>query len=96
MALCTSCRTESHNLLEIFPGDNVDRKLPFCCDCVSMGAFELPFAPDRDLNPREVLQRVVRVNRAALNEVRAARADVSNLQARIEALEKALLIENEI
>lgn len=94
MASCTSCGIESRNLLEVFPGDNILRKLPFCTDCVSMGACELPFVFERGLKPPEILQRVVRVNRAALNEVRAARADVSNLEARIEMLEKTLRIEN--
>ena len=90
MAACTACGTESLNLIEIFPGENIGRKLPFCTECISMGAFELPFVADRNLEPQQVLQRVVRVNRAALNEVRAARADVTELRARLDALEQAM------
>ena len=90
MAACTSCGTESLNLVQIFPGENVGRKLPFCTECISMGAFELPFVADRNLEPQQILQRVVRVNRAALNEVRAARADVSELRDRLAALEQRL------
>lgn len=93
MDSCTACGITSQNVLQVFLNENAGRKLPFCSDCVSIGAYELPFVPDRSLSPRQVLQRVVRVNRAALNEVRAARADVSNLESRIKALEEALTLE---
>jgi hypothetical protein len=95
MALCTSCGSESHNLIEVFPGNNLGKKLPFCADCISLGAFELPFVSEIDLAPQHVLQSVIRVNRNTLNEFRAARADVSKLEARIHALEQALAAKSE-